>query len=198
MSKNRLEAFSDGVIAIALTIMVLELKVPDEVTLASLLQVLPHFLGYVVSFLYIAIYWNNHHHMLHTARKVNGATLWANNHLLFWLTMVPFATAMVGEHPLETLPSALYSFVLWMSGVAYFILAKVIARQHGANAEMEAALGLNWKGPVSLVGYSLAFVLSFVSPVFPQIIVALGALLWLIPDRRIEQHLEQTLGHHRE
>ena len=191
MSKNRLEAFSDGVIAIALTIMVLELKVPHEVTVASLLEVLPHFLGYALSFLYIAIYWNNHHHMLHTARKVNGATLWANNHLLFWLTMVPFATAMVGEHPLETLPLALYSLVLWMSGAAYFILAKVIAHQHGSHPEMEAALGLGWKGQVSLAGYTVAFGLSFVSPIFPQVIIALGALLWLIPDRRIERHLEQ-------
>ena len=190
MSKNRLEAFSDGVIAIALTIMVLELKVPHEVTLESLFEVLPHFLGYVLSFVYIAIYWNNHHHMLHTVRKVTGATLWANNHLLFWLTMVPFSTAMVGEHPLESLPLALYSFVLLMAGVAYFILAQVIARQHGPNAEMASALGLDWKGPVSLVGYLAALGLSFVSPLFPQVIIALGALLWLIPDRRIEKHME--------
>ncbi|MEI8095421.1 MAG: TMEM175 family protein [Spirochaetales bacterium] len=191
MTKNRLEAFSDGVIAIALTIMVLELKVPEEISLESLMGVLPHFLGYALSFLYIAIYWNNHHHMLHTVRKVNGATLWANNHLLFWLTMVPFATAVVGEHPLEALPLALYSFVLLLSGFAYYVLAQVIAKQHGPNAEMAAALGLDWKGPVSLVGYLAAFGFSFVAPLVTQVIIALGALLWFIPDRRIERHLEK-------
>ncbi|MEI6875176.1 MAG: TMEM175 family protein [Spirochaetota bacterium] len=190
MSKNRLEAFSDGVIAIALTIMVLELKVPHEVTIGSLLEVLPHFVGYVLSFLYIAIYWNNHHHMLHTVRNVNGATLWANNHLLFWLTMVPFVTAMVGEHPQETLPLALYSFVLLMAGLAYYILAQVIQKNHSSDPSLASALGLDWKGPVSLVGYLAALGLSFVSPLFPQVIIALGAVLWFIPDRRIEMHLE--------
>jgi uncharacterized membrane protein len=190
MQKNRLEAFSDGVLAIALTIMVLELRPPHDISWTSMLQVLPHFTGYALSFLYVAIYWNNHHHMLHVTRKVTGGVLWANNHLLFWLTLVPFVTAMVGEHPLDSVALALYGFVLLMAGFAYFVLARVIVRTTGTSPELATALGTGWKGYLSLISYVASIPLAFWLPVVSQALFVVVALMWLIPDRRIEHHLK--------
>lgn len=187
MSKGRLEAFSDGVIAIIITIMVLELKVPHGTDWAALQPLLPVLLSYVLSFVYIGIYWNNHHHMLQAAGKVNGVILWANLHLLFWLSLVPFVTAWMGENHFAALPVALYGVVMLLSGTAYYILARALAAHHGKDSKLAVAIGKDYKGLLSLVIYALAIVLAgrYTWVAFSLYVVV--ALIWFIPDRRIER-----------
>ncbi len=191
MNKSRLEAFSDGMIAIIITIMVLELKVPHEATLASLASVLPVLMSYVLSFVYLAIYWNNHHHMIHTVRHVTGPILWANMHLLFWLSLVPFTTGWVGENQFASVPLALYGCVLLMAACAYYILARQIMVSQGPDSLLRRALGRNWKGKMSPVAYLIAIPTSLVWPLGALAIFAGVALVWLVPDRRIERILSE-------
>lgn len=187
MNKNRLEAFSDGVIAIIITIMVLELKVPHGITFQALAPMLPVFLTYVLSFIYIGIYWNNHHHMLHTCDKVTGAILWANLHLLFWLSLIPITTAWMGENHFAAAPSALYGLVLLMAGIAYLILQQAIITSQGRDSLLKKAVRRDWKGKLSQVLYLAAICAAFWFHWLSQGIYVLVALLWLIPDRRIER-----------
>ncbi|HSC52080.1 MAG TPA: TMEM175 family protein [Phnomibacter sp.] len=190
MSKGRLEAFSDGVLAIIITIMVLELKVPHQANLAALLPLLPVFTSYLLSFIYIGIYWNNHHHMLHAVQHVNGKVLWANMHLLFWLSLVPFATAWMGENHFSQWPVVLYGFVLLMAGISYYILSQALVRMHGRNSALAAAIGSDLKGKLSVVIYLAAILLSFVHPWISMALYALVATIWFIPDKRIERRFE--------
>ena len=187
MEKDRLLAFSDGVIAIIITIMVLELKVPHEPTLAALAAVWPVFLSYVLSFVYVAIYWNNHHHFLHLVRRVDGAMLWANMHLLFWLSLIPFATAWMGENHFAPVPTAIYGAALLMPGLAWQGLQLAIIRTHGRDAGLAAAIGRDIKGKLSLVLYAAGIALAFVDTRLAGATYVLVALCWLIPDRRIER-----------
>lgn len=187
MGKGRLEAFSDGVLAIIITIMVLELKVPHGENLDALMPLLPVFLGYVLSFIYVGIYWNNHHHMLHAARKVSGSILWANLHLLFWLSLFPFVTGWMGENHFAPLPTAVYGIVLFMAAIAYTILQQLIIATDGPDSVLKRALGSDWKGKVSPILYLVAIVLSFRANWLAQAIYVLIALIWLVPDRRIER-----------
>ncbi len=189
MKKNRLEAFSDGVIAVIITIMVLEMKVPRGETFQALAPTLPVFLTYVLSFAYLGIYWNNHHHMLHTCEKVTGAILWANLHLLFWLSLIPFTTGWMGENHFAAIPSAIYGVVLLMAAVAYFILQQFIIASQGINSLLKKAIGRDWKGKLSPVLYVAAIPASFWRHWVAQGIYVLVALIWLIPDRRIERML---------
>ena len=192
MKKERLTAFSDGVIAIIITIMVLELKVPHDPTVAALGGLLPVFLSYVLSFVYVAIYWNNHHHLLHMGERVNGPILWANMHLLFWLSLIPFATGWMGENHFAAAPTALYGAVLLMAAVAYFILQGAIIRLDGADSPLARALGADRKGKASLVAYALAIAAAFWLPPVSHALYVLVALMWLIPDRRIERALKKA------
>jgi uncharacterized membrane protein len=187
MSKGRLEAFSDGVLAIVITIMVLELKVPHGVDWAALKPLLPVILSYVLSFLYVGIYWNNHHHLLHATKQVTGCILWANLHLLFWLSLLPFATAWIGENHVAPLPTALYGFILFMAAVAYYILERSIISQQGHDSVLASALACDWKEKVSPILYLLAVPLSFWLPWAANAIYVLVAVLWFVPDRRIER-----------
>jgi uncharacterized membrane protein len=191
MSKGRLEAFSDGVLAIIITIMVLELKVPHGVELAALKPLLPVFFSYVLSFIYLGIYWNNHHHMFHTAKHVSGGILWANLHLLFWLSLFPFTTAWTGENHLAPTPTAVYGFILLMAAIAYYILERTIIARHGRDSLLAAAVGFDWKGKLSPLLYFVAIPLALVSPWISQAIYVFVALLWLVPDPRIERALAQ-------
>ena len=189
MEKYRLEAFSDGVLAIIITIMVLELKVPHGADIQALEPLLPVFLSYVLSFIYVGIYWNNHHHMFQATKRVSGGILWANLHLLFWLSLFPFSTAWIGENHLASTPTAVYGFVLLMAGVAYYILQYLIIVDQGPHSLLAAAIGSDWKGKLSPVAYLTAIPLAFVSPWIASGIYTLVALAWLIPDRRIERIL---------
>ncbi len=191
MGKDRLAAFSDGVIAIIITIMVLELRMPHGADLAALKGVAPHFLSYVLSFVYLAIYWNNHHHLLHTVTRVDGLILWANSHLLFWLSLVPAATAWMGENLAAPLPTAVYGAVLLMPAIAYFLLQKAIMHRHGAQSVLARALGSDIKGKISPVLYAAGIALAFVIPWVSIALYALVAIIWLIPDRRIEHALRE-------
>jgi uncharacterized membrane protein len=189
MGKGRLEAFSDAVIAIIITIMVLELKVPHGDSLQDLLPLLPVFLSYVLSFVYVAIYWNNHHHMLHACTTVTGPILWANLHLLFWLSLFPFATGWMGENHFGVVPTALYGVVLLMAAIAYYVLQQAIIRAQGPESILQKAVGRDWKGKLSPVLYVMAIIATLVSPWIAQAIFVTVALMWLIPDRRIENVL---------
>jgi len=189
MGKTRLEAFSDGVIAIIITIMVLELKVPHGDDLATLVPLLPVLLSYVLSFIFVGIYWNNHHHMLHAVRKVNGAVLWANLHLLFWLSLIPFVTGWMGENHFASLPVAMYGVVLLMCGVAYYILARLLIRLHGPDSALAHAVGSDVKGIISVVIYIVAVSLAFANRWVAYALYVAVALMWLVPDRRIEKVL---------
>ncbi len=189
MNTGRLEAFSDGVIAIIITIMVLELKVPHGEDLAALLPLLPVFLSYVLSFVYVGIYWNNHHHMLHASKEVTGRILWANLHLLFWLSLFPFTTAWMGENQSARAPSALYGVVLLMAAIAYFLLQQLIIASQGPGSLLKQAIGGDWKGKLSPALYLLGIAAAFWSPRVSQGLYFLVAALWLIPDRRIESVL---------
>ena len=186
MRTSRLEAFSDGVIAILITIMVLELRAPQGGDLSALRPVMPGLLTYVLSFAYLAIYWNNHHHMLHVARSVNGAILWANLHLLFWLSLIPFVTSWLGESHGAPWPTALYGAVLLLSGFAYIALQQAIIRHHGRESELATAVGRDFKGKLSIVGYAAAIALAFSEAWISDLIYVAVALVWVIPDRRIE------------
>lgn len=188
MKKGRIEAFSDGVIAIIITIMVLELKVPhDKSSFKDLIPILPVFLSYVLSFIYVGIYWNNHHHMFMVVNKVNGAILWANLHLLFWLSMIPFATAWMGENHFAPAPVATYGFVLLMNGVAYTILTLVLVKHHGDESVLSRAVGADFKGKMSIACYILAIPSAFVHVGISGGLFVLIALVWLVPDKRIEK-----------
>lgn len=189
MGKGRLEAFSDGVLAIIITIMVLEMKVPHGAALANLLPLIPVFLSYVLSFIYIGIYWNNHHHMLHAAQKVNGGILWANLHLLFWLSLVPFVTGWMGENHFAAAPMALYGCVLFMAGFAYYLLAHCLMAHHGRDSALAKAFGRDYKGILSVVIYAIAIPLSFVNAWIAFALYIAVAIIWFLPDRRIEKHL---------
>jgi uncharacterized membrane protein len=189
MEKNRLEAFSDGVIAIIITIMVLEMKVPHGDDLAALKPVLPVFLSYVLSFIYVGTYWNNHHHLFSATKRVTGGILWANLHLLFWLSLFPFATGWMGENHLASTPTAAYGVVLLMAAMAYWILQRAIIAQQGRQSLLATAIGRDWKGKISPALYLAAIPLSFVNPWIASGIYVLVATLWLIPDRRIERVL---------
>jgi uncharacterized membrane protein len=191
MQKTRLEAFSDGVIAVIITIMVLELKVPHGTDVASLLPALPVFLAYVLSFIYVAIYWNNHHHLLHAVQQVNGAALWANTHLLFWLSLVPFVTGWMSENQFAPVPVALYGAVLLMAGVAYYVLARVLVDRHGKDSLLAHALGGNGKAVFSIVAYATAIALSFWNGWLACVVYAAIAAIWFTPDSRIERYIER-------
>jgi|SRR5665213_1333806 len=199
MGKNRLETFSDGVLAIIITIMVLEMKVPSHLLdlvphpaeLADLKPLLPVFLSYVLSFIYLGIYWNNHHHMFHTTKHVTGGILWANLHLLFWLSLFPFTTGWMGENHLAPTPTAVYGFVLLMAAIAYYILQRTIIASQGANSLLAMAIGKDWKGKLSPVLYLAAIPLAFVSVWISNGLFIFVAFLWLVPDRRIERALQQ-------
>jgi uncharacterized membrane protein len=189
MNKGRLEAFSDGVIAIIITIMVLEMKVPHGGGLKDLSPLLPVFLSYVLSFVYVGIYWNNHHHMLHACTAVTGAMLWANLHLLFWLSLFPFATGWMGENHFTAMPTALYGGVLLMAAIAYLVLQQLIIGAQGQDSILKEAIGRDWKGKLSPVLYVVAIVTALRSPWIAQAVLVIAALIWLIPDRRIEKRL---------
>ena len=192
MTKGRLEAFSDGVLAIVITIMVLEMKVPHEASLAALQPLLPVFLSYILSFIYIGIYWNNHHHMLHAAKEVNGRVLWANLHLLFWLSLFPFVTGWMGENHFSPVPVAVYGVVAFMAGVAYYFLAHCLASLHGKNSVLAQALGNDRKGILSVVLYLVGILLSFLAAWAALGIYVLVAGIWFIPDKRIEKIYNST------
>jgi len=190
METNRLEAFSDGVLAIIITIMVLEFKVPEEVTLHALIPVIPIFISYLISFIYIGIYWNNHHHLFQITQKVNGKILWANLHLLFWLSLIPFVTSWIGENHAASTPVAVYGFILFMSGIAYFVLQRVIINHHDDDFALRKAIGKNVKGKISLALYAVGLLLSFVSPWLAIGCYVFVAVMWVIPDKRIEKSIE--------
>ncbi len=189
MKKNRLEAFSDGVLAIIITIMVLELKVPHGADIEALAPLFSVFLSYVLSFVYLGIYWNNHHHMLHTCDKVTGSMLWANLHLLFWLSLIPFATGWMGENHFASAPSAIYGVVLLMAAIAYWILQQLIIASQGRDSLLKKAVRGDWKGKLSPVLYAIAIASAFLSQWISIGIYVLVALIWLVPDRRIERVL---------
>ena len=186
MTKGRIEAFSDGVMAVIITIMVLELKVPHGADLAALAPLVPVFLTYVLSFVFLGIYWNNHHHMLHATDRINGTIMWANLHLLFWLSLVPFVTGWMGENHFAALPTAVYGFVLLMAGIAYTIMESAIIRDQGPDSKLAAAVGSEFKGKLSATLYGIAIPLAFVHELIADAIYVFVALLWLVPDRRIE------------
>ena len=193
MNKNRLEAFSDGVLAIIITIMVLELHVPAEPTWQSLLEELPTFLSYVLSFVYVGIYWNNHHHMLHLAGRISGGILWANLHLLFWLSLFPFTTNWMNNADLAEVPTLVYGLNLLLAAIAFHVLKSALIRRQGRNGPLEVALGRDWKGKASPFLYLLGMALSLVQPALGLAVYSAVAAIWLIPDRRVERFLTQ--GH---
>ena len=192
MEKNRLEAFSDGVLAIIITIMVLELKVPKGAGFAALTPLVPVFSSYVLSFIYVGIYWNNHHHLLQTTRHVSAAILWSNLHLLFWLSLFPFTTAWMGENRVAPAPTAVYGVVLLLAAIAYYVLQTSILRHEGRNSLLASAIGRDWKGKLSPLIYLSAIPLAFVRPWIANALYGFVALLWLVPDRRIERALRNV------
>jgi uncharacterized membrane protein len=191
MGKDRLAAFSDGVIAIIITIMVLELKVPHGADWAALESLAPGLISYVLSFVYVAIYWNNHHHLLHTVTRVDGLILWANSHLLFWLSLIPAATNWMGDNFLQPLPTAVYGVMLLMPAIAYYLLQRAIMHRQGSHSVLANALGADIKGKISPLLYAAAVALAFVSPWISMAIYVLVAVMWLVPDRRIENALRE-------
>ncbi|HEX5733949.1 MAG TPA: TMEM175 family protein [Blastocatellia bacterium] len=194
MKKGRLEAFSDGVIAILITIMVLELKIPHGADLESLRPLLPVFLTYVLSFIYLGIYWNNHHHMFHATERINGKILWANMNLLFWLSLIPFTTGWMGENHFAPLPTAVYGVVLLLAAVSYTILQALIIAQQGEHSKLEEAVGKDRKGKLSMLFYIMAIPLAFVNQWISDGLYVLVALMWLVPDRRIESKLDEPVN----
>lgn len=194
MHKGRLEAFSDGVFAIIITIMVLELKVPHEASFQAISELLPVFLSYVLSYMNVGIYWVNHHHLLQVTKKVNAAVMWANIHLLFWLSLIPFTTGWMGENDFATLPTAVYGGVLIMAGIAYTILQTMILRLHGANSVLAKVIGADFKGKASVLIYFLAIVVAFWLPWLAGILYLVVAFMWFIPDRRLEKALEHQVN----
>ncbi len=193
MNKGRLEAFSDGVLAIIITIMVLEMKVPHGDSFDSLKPLIPVFISYVLSFIYIGIYWNNHHHMMHTIKHVNGQVLWANIHLLFWLSLIPFATGWMGENHFAKWPVLIYGFVLCMAGIAYTLLMLALIKVNGKQSLLAIAMGKDWKGKLSIIFYLAGMGLCFVHPLIGMAFYTITAIIWIIPDRRIEKKLNEQL-----
>ena len=191
MGKGRLEAFSDGVIAIIITIMVLEMKVPHGAAMADLAPVLPVFLSYILSFIYVGIYWNNHHHLLHTVKQVSAGIMWGNLHLLFWLSLFPFVTGWMGENHFAPVPTAVYGGVLFMAAIAWTILQSAIVSAHGKESVLAHAVGSDLKGKISLVGYVIGILLACADQWFAEAMYVIVALLWLVPDRRIEKTLKE-------
>jgi uncharacterized membrane protein len=191
MSKGRMEAFSDAVLAVVITIMVLELKPPNGTSLAALKPLSPIVLSYILSFVYIGIYWSNHHHLLHATHRVNGITLWANLHLLFWLSLIPFTTAWMGENHLDSWPVAVYGIVLLLAGFAYFLLTKVLIRLHGLDSMLAKSLGRDRKSKLSILIYAAAVPLAFVQPWIATVGYIAVAIIWLVPDRRIETKIAE-------
>jgi len=191
MGKGRLEAFSDGVLAIIITIMVLELKIPHTADINALIPLIPVLLSYVLSFVYVGIYWNNHHHLLQTCQKVTGSILWANLHLLFWLSLFPFTTAWMGENHFAAIPTMAYGVVLLMAAIAYILLQYLIIDSQGTNSLLKRAVGSDWKGKSSPLIYLIATLSTFWSPSLAQVLYVLVALLWLVPDRRIENVMSE-------
>lgn len=189
MNKSRLEAFSDGVLAIIITIMVLELKIPHGENIEVLYPLIPEFLSYILSFIYLGIYWNNHHHMLHTLKKVTGSILWANLHLLFWLSLFPFVTGWMGENHFASVPTAVYGAILLMASIAYFILQQLIIASQGTDSLLKRAVGIDWKGKLSPVIYIIAIPTAFWSSWISQALYTFVALIWLVPDKRIEKQI---------
>ncbi len=192
MNKNRLEAFSDGVLAIIITIMVLEFKVPNDTTFEAVTKLSHKFLSYILSFIYVGIYWNNHHHLIHSLKNVNGKILWANLHLLFWLSLIPFTTAWIGEHHFASFPMMLYGIVLLMNAFAYFILQRLILIDHGKDSALSNAIGKDYKGKLSVILYLIAVFLTKYSVEISGAIYILVALIWLIPDKRIERTFNEN------
>jgi len=193
MDKNRLEAFSDGVLAIIITITVLEMKVPHGSDWPALKPVLPVFLTYLLSFAYVGIYWNNHHHLLKATRRINAGIMWANLHLLFWLSLFPFVTGWMGENHFSAAPSALYGAVLLLAAIAWYVLQSLIIAEHGGcESKLAAAIGKDWKGKLSPALYAVGIVVSFFQPWIAGAIYAIVALMWLIPDRRLERLAKET------
>ena len=192
MNKNRLEAFSDGVLAIIITIMVLEFKVPNDTTFEAVIKLSHKFLSYILSFIYVGIYWNNHHHLIHSLKNVNGKILWANLHLLFWLSLIPFTTAWIGEHHFASFPMMLYGIVLLMNAFAYFILQRLILIDHGKDSALSNAIGKDYKGKLSVILYLIAVFLTKYSVEISGAIYILVALIWLIPDKRIERTFNEN------
>jgi uncharacterized membrane protein len=194
MSKGRLEAFSDGVLAIIITIMVLELRAPHEASLEALRPLVPEFLSYLLSFVFLGIYWNNHHHLFQAVRQVNGRVLWANMHLLLWLSLVPFVTAWLGRTEFASWPAAAYGVVMLMAGFAYYILAHVLIAHHGRESVLAKALGSDFKGKISVFLYAIAIPIAFLEPLVSCLMYVIVAVMWLIPDRRIETVLAEREG----
>ncbi len=192
MNKNRLEAFSDGVLSIIITIMVLEFKVPEDTTFEAVVKLSHKFLSYILSFIYVGIYWNNHHHLIHSLKNVNGKILWANLHLLFWLSLIPFTTAWIGEHHFAPFPMMLYGIVLLMNAFAYFILQRLILNDHGKDSSLSKAIGKDYKGKLSVVLYLIAVLITKYSVEISGAIYILVALIWLIPDKRIERTFNEN------
>lgn len=194
MNKNRVEAFSDGVLAIIITIMIIEIKAPHENSFNALIPLIPVFLSYILSFAYIGIYWNNHHHMFQTVKKVNGAVLWLNMLLLFWLSLIPFTTSWIGEQHFSTVPMCIYGIILLMSAITYFLLQNKLIQLHGKESLLQQAVKDDKKGKISLLCYSLAIPLAFVSTWISGILYIAVALLWIIPDKRIENQINKNLS----
>ena len=191
MTKNRLEAFSDGVLAILITIMVLELRAPHGADWAALKALTPKLLGYTLSFVFLGIYWNNHHHMVHMATRINGRVLWANLHLLFWLSLVPFVTAWMGENDFDSIPTALYGVVLLLSAIAYTLLLRTLIAAEGPGSGLQRAVGGDFKGVLSMALYAAAIPLAFVRPIIAHVLYVTVALIWFVPDMRIERQLQR-------
>lgn len=195
MDKGRLEAFSDGVLAIIITIMVLELRVPEKGILSALYPLLPKFGSYVLSFIFLGIYWNNHHHLWQAVEKVNGSVLWANLHLLFWLSLIPFTTSWMGQNNFSTVPVALYGVILWLSAFAYYLMVRTLLAYHDDDSLLIAALGAGNKERVSLLLYTAAIPLAFLQPWIAVALYVTVAIMWLIPDRRIEEKIVEEENH---
>ena len=191
MTKERMEAFSDGVLAVFITIMVLDMKPPHDTQLAAMRPLIPVFLSYVLSFIYVGIYWNNHHHLLHATQQVSGAVLWANLHLMFWLSLIPFTTAWVGENHVDAWPVALYGIVLLCAAIAYYILTRVLIHVHGQGSKLAKSVGKDTKGKISIVVYAAAVPLAFVQPWIASVGYVIVAVMWLIPDPRIEKEVAE-------
>ncbi|HEY7896763.1 MAG TPA: TMEM175 family protein [Gemmatimonadaceae bacterium] len=192
MGKGRLEAFSDGVLAIIITIMVLEMKTPSDITLSALRPLAPVFVSYVLSFVYLGIYWSNHHHLLYATRRISGGVMWANLHLLFWLSLVPFVTRWMGDSGFAKGPTMLYGLILLLSGIAYWLLQHAIVRAEGAESTLARAVGSDWKTRISLLIFVVAILLALLTPWIAAVLYALGVLPWLVPDRRIEREVSRA------
>jgi uncharacterized membrane protein len=192
VDKGRVESFSDGVLSIIITIMVLQIQVPQSVELSALVPLIPKFLSYILSFIIVGIYWTNHHHLWKAVEEVNGSILWSNLHLLFWLSLIPFVTSWIGENELSSIPVAMYGVVLWFTALAYYILVYTLMSHHSGDSLLAEAVGRNTKGTRSIILYTAAILLSFISPLLATLLYVAVALMWFMPDRRIEKVVEEN------